>query len=131
MLLKRNWWMVQKEYLSSNNTSIVKQFQPMHERFQTLVQHSIWYWSFIILFHAKKNYILNLSDSFAYKEQFLHDKCGELIKLPIYCQAILSQRQQTQNIFKWFFKRAMQRKLEQPHVLTLIKVTTAGTLPYI
>lgn len=72
--------MLQKEYLSSNNASIVKQFQPMHERFQTLVLHSIWYWSFIILFHAKKTYILNLSDSFAYKEQFLPDKCGKLIK---------------------------------------------------
>lgn len=92
--------MLRKEYLSSNNASIVKQFQPMHEGFQTLVQRSIRYWSFIILFHAKKNYILNLSDSFAYKEQFLHDKCGELIKLPICCQPILSQQQRTQNIFK-------------------------------
>lgn len=61
LLLKHNWWMLRKEYLSSNNASIVKQFHPMHERFQTLVQHSIWYWSFIILFHVKKTYILNLT----------------------------------------------------------------------
>lgn len=119
--------MLQKEYLSLNNASIVKQFHPMHERLQTILQHSIWYWSFIILFHAKKTYILNLSDSFAYKEQFLHDKCGELIKLPTHCQAILSQRQQTQNIFNFFFFKGSAGKPEQPHVLTLIKVTIART----
>lgn len=64
-------------------------------------QYSIQFDTGVLSYYfMRKNYILNLSDSFAYKEQFLHDKCSELIKLPIHCQAILSQRQPTQNIFK-------------------------------
>lgn len=55
-------------------------------------QYSIQFDTGVLSYYFKrKNYILNLPDSFAYKELFLHDKCGELIKLPIHCQAILSQ----------------------------------------
>lgn len=113
-----NWWTLQNEYMSSSNASIVKQFRHMPERLQMPVRLSIWYWGFIIWFHAKKNYRLNLPDSFAYKEHCLHDKCDKLMKLPICCQATLSQWQQTQNIFKWFCK-GQHREPRQRCVLTL------------
>lgn len=126
MLQTRHGWTLQKKDLSSNSASLVSQFHPMPGRFQTPRQLSIWYWGFIIWFHAKENYRLNLPASLACEEHCLHDKCGKRMKSPLCCQATLSWRQQTQRISKWFGKGQL-REPRQPCVPMLTEGTTQPT----